>query len=45
MRERCLRDPGGARKSGERARQRVLAHHTYRNRAVRMLQALEEFRR
>jgi len=45
MRELCLRDPKGARKRGEKARQRVLAHHTYRNRAVRILQALEEFRR
>jgi spore maturation protein CgeB len=45
MRELCLRDPRGARKRGEKARQRVLAHHTYRNRAVRILQALEEFRR
>jgi hypothetical protein len=44
MKELCLRDPGGARKRGEKARQRVLAHHTYRNRAVRILQALEEFR-
>jgi spore maturation protein CgeB len=45
MRELCLRDPRGARKRGEKARERVLAHHTYRNRAVRILQALEEFRR
>jgi len=45
MRELYLRDPRAARKRGEKARQRVLAHHTYRNRAVRILQALEEFRR
>jgi hypothetical protein len=44
MRELCLRDPKGARQRGEKARQRVLAHHTYRSRAVRILQALEEFR-
>lgn len=45
MRELCLRDPRGARQRGEKAGQRVLAHHTYRNRAGRMLQALEEFGR
>jgi hypothetical protein len=44
MRELCLRDPKGSRQRGEKARQRVLAHHTYRSRAVRILQALEEFR-
>ncbi|MGD0625547.1 MAG: glycosyltransferase [Thermodesulfobacteriota bacterium] len=44
MRERYLRDPRGAQKRGEKAMQRVLAHHTYRNRAARILQALQEFR-
>ena len=44
MRECCLRDPQGARKRGEKAMQRVLAHHTYRNRAVQIIQALRQFR-
>jgi spore maturation protein CgeB len=44
MRELCRRDPKGARKRGEKARQRVLACHTYRNRAVRILQALQQFK-
>jgi len=42
-RELCLRDPKGARQRAEKSRQRVLACHTYRNRAVRILQALQEF--
>jgi len=41
-RELFLRDPKGARKRAEKSRQRVLACHTYRNRAVRILQALEQ---
>jgi hypothetical protein len=44
MRERYLRDPRGAQKRGEKAMRRVLAHHTYRNRAVCILQALHQFR-
>jgi len=43
MRERYLHDPNGARKRGRKAKQRVLAHHTYRNRAARILQVLEQF--
>ena len=43
-RELCLRDPEGARKRAEKSRQRVLACHTYRNRAVRILQALQQFK-
>ena len=43
-RELCLRDPRGARKRAEKSRQRVLACHTYRNRAVRILQALQQFK-
>jgi spore maturation protein CgeB len=39
-----LTDPKAARKVGEKARLRVLAHHTYRHRAVRILQALQQFR-
>jgi spore maturation protein CgeB len=44
MRERYLYDPNGARKRGRKAMQRVLAHHTYRNRAARILQSLYQFR-
>jgi spore maturation protein CgeB len=39
-----LTDPKAARKVGEKARLRVLAHHTYRHRAARILQALQQFR-
>jgi len=44
MKERCLQDPDKARKMGEKARKRVLAHHTYRHRAKQILQALHQFR-
>ena len=40
MKERCLQDPDKAHKMGEKARKRVLAHHTYRHRAEQILQAL-----
>ena len=40
MKERCLQDPDKARKMGEKARKRVLAHHTYRHRAEQILQVL-----
>jgi hypothetical protein len=43
-RELCLQEPKGARKRAEKSRQRVLACHTYRNRAVRILQALQQFK-
>jgi hypothetical protein len=43
-RELCLRDPEGARKRAEKSRHRVLASHTYRNRAARILQALQQFK-
>jgi len=43
MRERYLHDPNGARKRGRKAGQRVLAHHTYRDRAARILQVLQQF--
>jgi len=41
---RFLTDPKAARKLGEKAMLRVLAHHTYRHRAARILQALRQFR-
>ena len=44
MREHYLRDPQGARRRGEKAMQRVLGHHTYRNRAIQIIQALQQFR-
>ncbi len=44
MRERCLRDPRGAQKRREKAMRKVLAHHTYRNRAARILRVLQQFR-
>jgi hypothetical protein len=42
--ERYLTDPKAARKVGEKAMLRVLAHHTYRHRAARILQAVHQFR-
>jgi spore maturation protein CgeB len=42
--ERYLSDPKAARKAGEKAMLRVLAQHTYRHRAARILQALRQFR-
>jgi spore maturation protein CgeB len=39
-----LSDPKAARKAGEKAMLRVLAQHTYRHRAARILQALRQFR-
>jgi len=42
--ERYLTDPKAARKLGEKARLKVLAHHTYRHRAARILRALQQFR-
>lgn len=43
MKERCLKEPNEVRKKGERARRRVLAHHTYLHRARRILEAVNQF--
>ncbi len=41
-RDRCLRDPTASCEMGQRAGRRVLAHHTFRHRAARMLAALRQ---
>ncbi len=43
MRERCLQDPKDVQKKGEKARQKVLARHTYRHRAIQILKTLYSF--
>lgn len=40
MKEGFLQDPKGLQQQGEKARQRVLNHHTYRHRAAQILKAL-----
>jgi len=44
MKELCLRDLQGAQRKAGRARQRVLAHHTYYHRAEQILKELHRFR-
>ena len=44
MKECYLRDPRSAQKRGEQARQKVLAHHTYRIRAACILEVLRQFK-